>query len=416
MYSRSTILGACLIAGALSIPSLLSAQETKEVTKQEPSQAAATQETAKPDAAKPDAPWHVAKTSGEVWVTGTGVQAVSLTDQTELKSGESIRTGKTGRVLLTRGNETLLLSPNSAIALPELVKDGMTTTIEQAAGSILLDVEHRDVQHFEVVTPFLAAVVKGTQFRVTVNERGGQVEVTRGQVQVADFKSGQFALMLPGQTAGVGAKGNSGLTLSGSGTFNPVQQGQPRASDIKLIRPEHGSLPPPKESGKDSGSTKALRLINAKGDGPHSGAAPHHAVLVDSARANANHAGASHASGLRIAAPLGEVHVNFQKVTNGLAHDTSGQTAKNGQQSNTIWGSSGSSGSSLASNGNGNSSGGVSAGTAVAGAGSPSGSSGVGAQIGAANKGNNGNGNNGNGNGNGNGGVGNGNGKGNAKH
>jgi hypothetical protein len=404
MFSRWNVLGACLIAGALSIPSLLSAQETNKET----SQAAATQEPAKqdatkPDAAKPDAPWHVAKTSGEVWVTGTGVQAVSLTDQTELKSGESIRTGKSGRVLLTRGNETLLLAPNSAIALPQQAKDGMTTTIEQAAGSILLDVEHRDVQHFEVVTPFLAAVVKGTQFRVTVNKRGGKVEVTRGQVQVSDLKSGQFALVLPGQTAGVGAKGNSGLTLSGSGTLSPVQQGQPRSSDIKLIRAEHGSLPPP----NDSGPAKALRLINAKADGSRSAAASHHAVLVDSARANVNHANLNHVSGLRIAAPLGEVHVNFQKVTNGLAHDTSGhQTAKNGQ-GNTAWSSSGSgSGNVVAGNA------GASGVSVVAGAASPSGS--VGAQIGAANKANNGNGNNGNGNGNGNGGVGNG--KGNGKH
>jgi hypothetical protein len=408
MFSRSTVLGACLIAGALSIPSLLSAQETNN---KQTDQGTAKQETAKQEGANPDAPWHVAKTSGEVWVTGTGVQAVSLTDQTELKSGDSIRTGKSGRVLLTRGNETLLLAPNSAIALPQQAKDGMTTTIEQAAGSILLDVEHRDVQHFEVVTPFLAAVVKGTQFRVTVNERGGQVEVTRGQVQVSDFKSGQFALVLPGQTAGVGAKGNSGLTLSGSGTLSPVQQGQPRASDIKLIRPEHGSLPPPKDSGKDSGSPKALRLINAKGDGAHAAAAPHHGVLVDSARANVAHVNANHATGLRIAAPLGEVHVNFQKVTNGLAHDSLGhQSAKNGEQGNSVWGSSGSSGGSTAGNAGGS---GVSV---VAGASSPSVSSGVGAQIGAANKGNNGNGNNGNGNGNGNGGVGNGNGKGNAKH
>lgn len=401
MFSRSTVLGACLVAGALSIPSLLSAQETKQPT----NQTTATQETAKQDAAKPDAPWHVAKTSGEVWVTGTGVQAVSLTDQTELKAGDFIRTGKSGRVLLTRGNETLLLAPNSAIALPQQAKDGMTTTIEQAAGSILLDVEHRDVQHFEVVTPFLAAVVKGTQFRVTVSKRGGQVEVTRGQVQVSDFKSGQFALVLPGQTAGVGAKGSSGLVLSGSGSLSPVQQGQPRSSDIKLIRPEHGSLPPP----RDLGPAKATRLITAKGEGLHPGAAPLHVVLVDSARANV-----SRASGTRITAPLGEVHVNFQKVTNGLAHDTSAhQTAKNGQQGNMVWGSSG---GSLSGNGSG--AGGVSV---VAGAGSPSVSSGVGAQIGAANKanngnGNNGNGNNGNGNGNGNGGVGNGNGKGNGKH
>jgi ferric-dicitrate binding protein FerR (iron transport regulator) len=96
-------------------------------------------------------------------------------------------------VLLVRGEETILVAPNSVIGLPTENKDGLSTTIVQQAGSILLEVEKRNVKHFEVETPYLAAVVKGTQFRVSVNAASTSIEVIRGQVEVADFRSGQVS-------------------------------------------------------------------------------------------------------------------------------------------------------------------------------------------------------------------------------
>src|SRR5689334_6740833 len=137
--------------------------------------------------------WSVSKSSGEVWVSASGVQPASLKQEDVLKPGDTIRTGRTGRVLLKRGEETILISPNSVIGVPADKKEGLATTIVQQAGSILLDVEKRNVKHFEVETPFLAAVVKGTQFRVTINAGSTSVDVIRGQVEVADFKSGQIA-------------------------------------------------------------------------------------------------------------------------------------------------------------------------------------------------------------------------------
>ena len=53
---------------------------------------------------------------------------------------------------------------------PGAKKSELSTTIIQQAGSILLEVEKRNVKHFQVETPYLAAVVKGTQFRVTVGQ------------------------------------------------------------------------------------------------------------------------------------------------------------------------------------------------------------------------------------------------------
>jgi len=170
-----------------------------------------------------DGVWSVSKSSGEVWVTTTGAAQVSLKQEDGLKAGDTIRTGRNGRVLLVRGEESILISPNSVIGVPAEKKDGMSTTILQQAGSILLEVEKKNVKHFEVETPYLAAVVKGTQFSVTVDGASTRVDVRRGQVEVSDFKSGQIALVLPGQAATSFEHGTPGLSLSGSGQFVPIE-------------------------------------------------------------------------------------------------------------------------------------------------------------------------------------------------
>jgi hypothetical protein len=175
--------------------------------------------------------WRISKSSGDVSIMIEGFQPVALTVGMTLQPGSALRTGQNGRVLLTRGNETILISANSAISFPKNGKqNGMSTTVLQQAGSILLEVEKRAINHFEVETPHLSAVVKGTRFHVTMSGNETRVGVFRGQVEVTDFVSGQHALVHPGQNATVSAQGSSGLSLTGTGTLGPIQQGTPRGS------------------------------------------------------------------------------------------------------------------------------------------------------------------------------------------
>ena len=180
--------------------------------------------------------WKVTKSSGEVWVVSQGAQPVSLDLNSEIRSGDSLRTGKSGRVLLTRGEETILVSPNTIISLPTSNKKQEKTHIMQHVGSILLHVKKRTVNHFEVETPYLAAVVKGTQFEVSVNEQGSEVRVLEGQVEVSDFRSGEFALVIPGQRALVRSRGKPGLNLDGEGLFNPIQKGNAKKNERIAVR------------------------------------------------------------------------------------------------------------------------------------------------------------------------------------
>jgi hypothetical protein len=247
-----------------------------------------------PAPSRADDAWTVSKSSGEVWVAAAGAEPVSLAASGMLKPGETIRTGQNGRVLLARGEETILIAPNSVVGIPAEKKDGMSTTILQRAGSILLEVEKRKENHFEVETPYLAAVVKGTQFRVTVGKSDTRVSVTRGRVEVTDFKTGQHVAVLPGQTAKVSPQGRAGLFLSGSGTLAPVEPGKPRAPSLEPSAPK--------------GLTTAHNAPNGL---------------------------------IRISAPLGEVNLDVKKATKGFAHAAGGALPGRGdkREAETVWNS-----------------------------------------------------------------------------
>jgi hypothetical protein len=179
-----------------------------------------------------DASWKVSKSSGEVWIDAPGAQPAALSTDAVLTPGATVRTGANGRVLLMRGAETIMVSPGSVVQVPDKTGiDGMTSIL-QKSGSAVFDVEKKNVRHFEVATPYLAAVVKGTQFRVSVDEGGSRVEVLRGQVQVTDFKSGQRALVNQAQTAAVALRDGLGLLLSGSGTLSPIEYGSPQTPPV----------------------------------------------------------------------------------------------------------------------------------------------------------------------------------------
>ncbi|MDA9435843.1 FecR family protein [Bradyrhizobium sp. CCBAU 51627] len=282
-----------------------------------------------PDAsAADDGVWSVSKSSGEVWLATNGAQQVSLNQEETLKPGDTIRTGRNGRVLLVRGEETILISPNSVVGVPAEKKEGLPTTIIQQAGSILLEVEKRNVKHFEVETPYLAAVVKGTHFSVKVGAGSTKVGVLRGQVEVSDFKTGQVAQVMPGQVATAFEHGKPGLRLDGPGTLNPIEQGTPRASTIERVPVPKSGLSAPRNAA-DGHTIHALGPID-KG------------VKITGAPTPSHHAGGAQApkAGLvRISSPLGDVRLNFHKVTHGLAHDgvAHGRVRNADANTNTVW-------------------------------------------------------------------------------
>jgi hypothetical protein len=209
--------------------------------------------------------------------------------------------------------------------------------------------------------------------------------------------------VLPGQAATAFAQGKAGLSLSGSGAFAPIEQGRPRASTIERIMVPKTGLSAPRHAANG-------QLNRALGHGDHA------AARINSSSHPSLQPGHS---ATRISASLGEVRLNFHKVTHGLAHgaiSTPG-SARNVADKDTVWASheagtttssaaSGTNGSSNGGNGGSSSGGGsgnssvataVSAATGVVG-GTVSGVTGTVAGVtGLLNNGANGNGNNGKG-------------------
>lgn len=142
--------------------------------------------------------WRVAAIAGRPYVTNTGVIPVALDPGEESVDGNILEIGDVvapgmwivtpsdSRALLVRGNETIIVAPGSRMGLPIVSQDGLSTTILHSLGSLLLSVETEEEPHFQVITPFLTAVVKGTTFTTTVEPESSQVHVFAGTVKVSD--------------------------------------------------------------------------------------------------------------------------------------------------------------------------------------------------------------------------------------
>jgi hypothetical protein len=196
----------------------------------------------------------------------------------------------------------------------------------------------------------------------------------------AEKRCAQGEQVMAGQHATAFASGKTGLSLGGSGTFAPIEQGKPRAPSIERAPVPRNGLLAPRNAANE-------RSIQPSQQGSARAVQP---------------------GVVRISSPIGEVRLNVHRVTNGLAHNNSAAHGggRNATNKDTIWQSPNSSAAAKAGQGS-------SAGSAANSAASNPGATAATAAGGNGNNGNgNGGGNGNNGNGNGNGGA-NGNGKGN---
>lgn len=162
-----------------------------------------------------DPSWKAVAASGRVEASADAETSVwtSVARGDDVASRSAVRTGRRGRATLARGADILILDPGSEVVLPAT---GRYSTVEQTSGSVLYEVDGRVNPDFKVVTPYLVAGVKGTQFVVTVDERGASVSVRRGVVEVFDPMSGDRLPVRAGEAV---------LRESGGPTFERVTPG-----------------------------------------------------------------------------------------------------------------------------------------------------------------------------------------------
>lgn len=162
------------------------------------------------------ADWQVVKVVGLVWVVGVDMEPQRATAGMILPDNATVATTSRSRALLRHGEDILNLGPDTHVAPQARPVHGLTTVLMRQ-GDLDLDIEHRAQPHFSVQTPFLAAVVKGTRFRVSVHGRDAAVAVRTGRVQVTAFAAHKAVDVTDGQKAEV--KGEH-LQLSGDGALS----------------------------------------------------------------------------------------------------------------------------------------------------------------------------------------------------
>jgi hypothetical protein len=169
-------------------------------------------------AALADGPrWRVTETSGGVQVMRSGLSSTASRGSM-LYSGDVIVTGDRGRAVVTRGEEYMIVSPGTRLRLPGDTRAGGITRIIEEVGNVIYNVQRRNHEHFGVETPYLAAVVKGTTFSVTVSPEGSSVQVLEGLVEVSTLDGGATQLVEPGSVALVAAGNRYQLTVEGNDT------------------------------------------------------------------------------------------------------------------------------------------------------------------------------------------------------
>jgi hypothetical protein len=155
--------------------------------------------------------WLVMEASGDAAYSVNDAAQIPLQRGVKLTQGASVETGDNGKVLLTRGEESVFIGPYTlaVIAAPD---DKLQTTIHLQRGQAGFQVGKQKSKHFSVETPFLAAVVKGTRFTVQVSESLAAVAVSEGLVEVRSHKSHFSVDLKPGQNALVNRDGDLALS------------------------------------------------------------------------------------------------------------------------------------------------------------------------------------------------------------
>ncbi|WP_461458837.1 FecR domain-containing protein, partial [Parasphingorhabdus sp.] len=335
--------------------------------------------------------WKLSESNGTVNILRSGVSKIAIAGG-DLRPGDVIRTGKKGRAVLVRGQEYVVVSPNSRLRISEPKKSGGVMQFFEELGNVIFRIDKKATPHFGVKTPYLAAVVKGTTFSVTVTETGSAVQVTEGAVQVSTLDGGATQLLSPGMIGMVKNGDQFRLSITGSEEKTIISPNAPAdtsgaaasedviASDIATGGFEGIIEAPVSESPVslseltgglvNSGSSTKANVQLASVNAPN---------LIDLALSNASTNG--------VPGTFGNGNANGDGNGNGNNGNGNGNGGSNG-----------------GGNGNGNSSGNANNGNAGGngnGGGSANASNGNNAGNGNANGGGNGNGNNGNGNGNG---------------
>jgi hypothetical protein len=156
------------------------------------------------------AEWSIERMSGNVQIHD-GESWIKLDQDRALNAGDSIWTGRNGRILLKNDQGSVLLAPKSLVKIPAQALPSNFSVLFQTYGKVSAEVDKRRARHFSIQTPYLAAVVKGTEFDVEIKKKQTNVSVSEGLVGVVDIDTGETVDVPAGSAVSTAAKAGGGL-------------------------------------------------------------------------------------------------------------------------------------------------------------------------------------------------------------
>lgn len=222
-------------------------------------------ERAAADVASQIGSWFVVELRGSAYSRlgeANGAQWRALRPGEAIAPGSIVRTAEDGNLLLINRVDRLRLSPNSEVELPGSEEGDAITRVIHWIGKAFFDVGKRPSPRFEVSTPYLVAVVKGTAFATTVSEAGSVIKVTEGIVGVAPAQGGASVDVAAGETASVSA--NDSGTVSPGDLSDASAPGQGGA-DVGLSTATTAATADTAPAGASGGST--AKSANGRGPG-----------------------------------------------------------------------------------------------------------------------------------------------------
>jgi len=204
------------------------------------------------------------------WQTPQSGMAVSLP--------ATVSTGADGSIRIKQNATIITIAANTAIEFLEGTEPGLPLQrVIQNQGSAFYDIAPRESSKLRVETPYLVAVIKGTQFNVTVAAETSTVALFEGRLRieapdvgdVVDLHEGQIAKRRKGAPAITVLNMQTGEPVARSNEIPPGGQGQPGSAGNDISFDEEG------------GSAMIDGDVPLHGDDVQDGGAPDTALVAD---------------------------------------------------------------------------------------------------------------------------------------
>ena len=143
----------------------------------------------------------VVSSKGEVHITVSGT-ARNLRAGQVLELPATVRTGRDGNIEIRQGATSVSVGPETLLEFPALEKRGAPIDrIQQPRGNAFYNIGKREGRKLRVETPYLVAVIKGTQFNVAALDEATTISLFEGRLEVhasddsdvVDLEAGEIA-------------------------------------------------------------------------------------------------------------------------------------------------------------------------------------------------------------------------------